>query len=298
MCINITSVHVIARRLLTRKLVTDSLCNKQRNFQQHTNVNKLDHRLLDCQGTWLQFVIRNYASKNNIFAYSGDLTMEKPLEPHVVLYNAKGLTGFMQQASESVQRLSTVRYADGREKKKHYAEHIQDRIEDLFGVGADLELRIAKLTVDIRTVIPHCVKFSQDKKNKAQLVEKIQMRKKLLKYLRKEDYQRFLWLLRELRIRYVPIQEYHGHASKRFLKRSGTVKAAFDVRKQKLIELREQLDAEWVDYEVYKQTTLADIQNDIEKLCLDRKLLWKQQVRESVTKAEVKLLEKVQVGRT
>ncbi|XP_046577216.1 28S ribosomal protein S15, mitochondrial-like [Haliotis rubra] len=298
MCIKITSMHVIARRLLTRKLMSESLCFSQRNFQQQTNINKLDHRLLDSQGTWLQLVARNYASKNNTFAYSGDLTMQKPLEPHAVLYNAKELTSSLQQASESVQRLSTVGYADGRERKTHYVEDIQDRIEDLFGVGADLELRIAKLTVDIRTVIPHCVKFRQDKKNKAQLVEKIQMRKKLLKYLRKEDYQRFLWLLRELRIRYVPIQEYHGHASKKFLKRSGTVKAAFNVRKQKLIELREQLDAERVDYEVYKQKALADIQIDIEKLCLDRNLLWKQQVRESMTKAEVKLLKKVQVGRT
>lgn len=143
--------------------------------------------------------------------------------------------------------------------------------------------------IHLRLVMLKCC---QDKKTKAQLVEKIQMRKKLLKYLRQEDYQRFLWLLRELKIHYAPIQEYHGHASKKFLKRSSTVKAAFDVRKQKLFELREQLDAERVDYEVYKQKTLVNIKNDIDKLNLDRELLWKQQVHESVTKAEVNLLKK------
>ncbi|XP_071115259.1 small ribosomal subunit protein uS15m-like [Haliotis cracherodii] len=295
MSIKLPSMYITARRLLTKNWITESnipLGINQRHFQQHPNVNKFDRRLLTCQGTLLQLFARNYATKQNVFAYSGDLAMRKPLEPQTVLYSAKGLTDSLQQASESVQRLSTVGYADGRERKAHYVEDIQDRMEDLFGAGAHLELRIAKLTVDIRTVIPHCVKFSQDKKTKAQLVEKIQMRKKLLKYLRQEDYQRFLWLLRELKIRYAPIQEYHGHASKKFLKRSSTVKAAFDVRKQKLFELREQLDAERVDYEVYKQKTLVNIKNDIDKLNLDRELLWKQQVRESVTKAEVNLLKK------
>lgn len=52
--------------------------------------------------------------------------------------------------------------------------------------------------------------FVQDKHAKSQLIEKIQGRKKLLKFLRKEDYQRFMWLLKELQIRYVLPPDYYG----------------------------------------------------------------------------------------
>ena len=53
------------------------------------------------------------------------------------------------------------------------------------------------------------VTLMQDKLNKARLVEKIQLRKKILKYLRRTDYQRFMWLLQELQIRYVLPPEYY-----------------------------------------------------------------------------------------
>nr|KAG5711230.1 hypothetical protein BaRGS_004874 [Batillaria attramentaria] len=131
-------------------------------------------------------------------------------------------------------------------------------------------MHVAMLTVEIRNLIPHVITVRKDKKSKSVLVEKIQMRKKILKFLRREDYQRFLWLLRELRIRYVLPPDYYKHESKRFKRKQEVFKAADELRKKKIAELREQLESEREEFMQYKAETLKQIEDDMAKYNLDK----------------------------
>lgn len=169
-----------------------------------------------------------------------------------------------------VQRLCSVDFATGKEKLLHRKEEMQERIFQLFGPGADREIRVAKLTVEIRNLIPHVLSVRKDKRSKSVLVEKIQMRKKILKFLRREDYQRFMWLLRELRIRYVLPKDYQKRETRRYKRKQAVFKAADELRKKKIAELREQLEAEREEFMKYKEATLQQIEEDIAKYSLDR----------------------------
>ena len=51
----------------------------------------------------------------------------------------------------------------------------------------------------------------QDKLAKSMLVERIQARKKYLKFLRLKDKEKFDWLLKELKIKFVPYRDYEKY---------------------------------------------------------------------------------------
>ncbi|KAL8599111.1 hypothetical protein ACOMHN_007827 [Nucella lapillus] len=202
------------------------------------------------------------------FDYSGDLATQRPLDPQATHVDFKDFTQ-LESASEPVQKLSSIDFASGTEKKIHRREEMKERIFLLFGTGAEKELHVANLTVDIRNMIPHVLACRKDKLSKARLVEKIQLRKKMLKNLRRNDYQRFLWLLQELRIRYVLPPDYHKLITRKYRRKQEVWEAANSLRQKKMDALKAQLAAEKEDFLRHKEEVLKQLEEDAQSYGLD-----------------------------
>lgn len=112
------------------------------------------------------------------------------------------------------------------------------------------------------------------------------MRKKLLKNLRKKDYEVFLWLLKELKIKYSPQANYIKPESKRAYYKRLAREEAMAYRDQKLEELREQLEEEKKVFEVEKAKVLAQIETDIKEHNLDKTQLLKYVKAKQVEKSD------------
>ncbi|XP_041354970.1 28S ribosomal protein S15, mitochondrial-like [Gigantopelta aegis] len=219
------------------------------------------------------------------FDYSGDLITQKPIDPSLLKCGFKELSE-IKQSHPNVQRLCSIEFADGKEVKQYRLEQMSDRIENLFGKDCIYESIVSKLTVDIRNMIQHCLHFNRDKRSKAVLVEKIQRRKKMMKYLRRQDYEHFQWLLRELKIKYVLPPAYYGQITRKFRRKEEAVHEAVRLRREKLKTLEGELAQERVEFEKYKVKTLAQIEKDISDLNLDADAIKKKLVRK-IEKEEI-----------
>jgi len=112
----------------------------------------------------------------------------------------------------------------------------------------------------------------QNKKHKAYLVERIARRKKILGYLRQIDYDRYEWMLNELKVANEPRDPY-----KIFEKKSARVKEITEIRKnlrrtiqKKIKTVKQDLRSQEEDYFKEKEQILQDIDKDIEILGLNK----------------------------
>ena len=109
----------------------------------------------------------------------------------------------------------------------------------------------------------------QDKKSKSELVIRIARRKKYLKLLRNEDYERFLWLLKELKIRYIPARK-----TTRVTYKQERIKSAETKADEQMIikedEIRRLLEKEKEEYLKAKPQMLEEIENDIKEYGLSK----------------------------
>ena len=113
--------------------------------------------------------------------------------------------------------------------------------------------------------------FFKNKRAKVLLKEKIEKRQKLLKQLSKHDYDRFVWLLKELKINYKP---HTKETVTRLTKREKIRKAVEDKMKvektAKMEALRERFIKEKELFMEHKKKILEEIARDIEKYELDK----------------------------
>lgn len=218
------------------------------------------------------------------FDYSGDLVTQKPLNHEDIHADFKEFPQ-LQNAPELVHKLFSIDFATGQERKIHRKEEMRERIIHLFGPSADHEMHVAMLTVDIRNMIQHCLVDRKDKLSKSRLVEKIQLRKKILKYLRRKDYQRFLWLLQELRIRYVLPPDYYRQITKKYRRKQQVWEEANNLRLKKIADLKAQLEAEREEFVRYKEEVLSRIEADAAKYNLDLQEFVKKLERKRIGKS-------------
>jgi len=92
-----------------------------------------------------------------------------------------------------------------------------------------------------------------------------------MKRLRREDYVSFIWLLKMLQVKYVPVKPYTMHESKFARQKRQAREAAMDLKRQQLTELREKLSEEREVFLEHKKKVLADFEDKIAKYDLDKK---------------------------
>ena len=101
--------------------------------------------------------------------------------------------------------------------------------------------------------------------------ELIEKRTKLLKNLSKRDYDRFLWLLKELKIEYKPKNpKTLVKLSKKDTVRKGAADEVTQNKEEKLEKLRERFAEEKERFMEHKKSVLEGIERDIETYQLDK----------------------------
>lgn len=110
----------------------------------------------------------------------------------------------------------------------------------------------------------------QDKVAKSQLVERIQSRKKKLRKLREVDFEKFEWLLDELKIKYVPYDAYsYRHYGKRAVRKMAARNRTLAMYKQKLNSLQIDLIEEKEKFDVIKMQELNVIEQQLSELGIE-----------------------------
>jgi small subunit ribosomal protein S15 len=206
------------------------------------------------------------------FEYSGDLRKLPELEKTTILAKYKGLEPEIE-GNEILKKLCSLEFATPGEYAEHRRYLIKERMLQLFGPDCELELQVALLTLRIRQMIPYCIKYRKDKGNKTHLVNLINHRKDLLTHLRETDHERFEWLLRELKIRYVIPRDPEPFKGWKHNLRVATKDEAASKQRQKLEELKVKFEAEKKVFFEHKAKVLAQIEEDLKQFGLDRSFL-------------------------
>ena len=101
--------------------------------------------------------------------------------------------------------------------------------------------------------------------------ELIDKRTKLLKNLSKRDYDRFIWLLKELKIEYRPNNpKTLAKLSKKDTVRKEAADEVVQNKEEKLKKLRERFAQEKEKFMEHKKSVLEEIEQDIETYQLDK----------------------------
>lgn len=104
------------------------------------------------------------------------------------------------------------------------------------------------MTATIRRYQEHMEQFPRDKKTLVQLKERIDKRKKFLKYLRRWDYKRFEWVLEKLDLVYKPPPpRYHWITRKESLVKLTDIHCS-DVKNEKLENLKNTLKSQQIGF--------------------------------------------------
>lgn len=178
---------------------------------------------------------------------SGDLKPLAPIDLHQYSLEYKG-SKELENADEIVKKLFTLEYQP---KYKATLVAMREMVEKVRRHPQDcgsMEVKIAKMTVLIRSMQKTMEEFPRNRRMKVRLKEMIDRRKKFLKYLRTWDYKRFEWLLEKLDLVYKPPpNEFHWITRKESLQKL-TDKYCEDLKNERLGAYRRELEAQQEDF--------------------------------------------------
>lgn len=121
-----------------------------------------------------------------------------------------------------------------------------------------------KFITDNTDLTQNNISLFQNKKHKAYLYERIAKRKKLLSYLRVQDYDRFLWLLKELKLTYTPVKQYdYFTLGKRALEKKRIREELYAEMTTKIKSVKERIEVEKENFLQEKEKVLEEIDNAV-----------------------------------
>ncbi|XP_053432786.1 28S ribosomal protein S15, mitochondrial isoform X2 [Nycticebus coucang] len=136
--------------------------------------------------------------------------------PSTLLKDYQNVPG-IENVDDVVKRLLSLEMANKKEKLKIKQEQLMKKVGANPEDTRSLEARIVALTVKIRNYEEHMQKHRKDKTHKRYLLMGIDQRKKMLKNLRKTNYDVFEKTCRELGIEYTFPPLYYRRAHRRFV---------------------------------------------------------------------------------
>lgn len=121
---------------------------------------------------------------------------------------------------------------------------------------------MAKWTAQIRSMQEVMEKFPRNKKLKVILKEKIDKRKRFLRYLRKWDYKKFEWVVEQLDIIYKPYPaEFHWITRKESLQKLVSIHCN-KLKQEKLNAYRKKLESQQLEFLENKIKNLEFIRDE------------------------------------
>ncbi|ELK01961.1 28S ribosomal protein S15, mitochondrial [Pteropus alecto] len=136
--------------------------------------------------------------------------------PSTLLKDYQNIPG-IEKVDDVVKRLLSLEMANQKEKLKVKQEQLMNKVMANPEDTSALEARIVALTVKIRNYEEHMQKHRKDKTHKRYLLMSIDRRKKMLKNLRKTNYNVFEKTCKELGIEYTFPPLYHRKAHRRWV---------------------------------------------------------------------------------
>lgn len=168
----------------------------------------------------------------------------------------------LEMADPIVKQLLSIQYGRKKEiwndERKRLVSAAQRHPDDT----RSMQSYIAHLTVDIRQLQEHMRLYRTDRLHKSQLIELIDRRRKMLKYLRTWDYKLFLWVLDQLNIKYQTRCELFKKVTRKQRLREEAEQKAADMEKQKMEDFRQKLEKDREQFESEKATLLHEIEED------------------------------------
>ncbi|CAB3245608.1 unnamed protein product [Arctia plantaginis] len=213
---------------------------------------------------------------------SGDLEGMPPI-PESALGIDYALTEEIKDAPESVKKIFSVGHLGRKEYNNLVKQELKDRVRRHQYDTNTAETKIAWLTAQIRYLQDTMDKFPRNSKMKQLVQERIDRRKKLLKFLRQYDYKKFEWLLEKLNIEYKAHPESHHKLSRKESLRKLTEMHCEDIRKKKLDDYRNLLESQQGPYLKQKLEALTFIRSEQIDL----------QMPVTVTEQDIKKVEKM-----
>ncbi|KAL4233713.1 ribosomal protein S15 [Mactra antiquata] len=197
------------------------------------------------------------------FDYGGDLVKQEPLDLSEIVFKYRDIPE-VHTLPDHVKRLFTLDCATSLERLEHRNAVVLEEVTKLVGPGNTVEKQICYLTIKIRNLIPYIVQERRNKKHKDYLVKTIEKRKKMLRKLRRIDYDRFVWLLRYLQITFQEDKPYTYWKLGRYaVQKSDARQEAYQEGRQKFLEVQKRFEEEKTEYIKEKEKVLNEIDADI-----------------------------------
>ncbi|XP_783063.3 28S ribosomal protein S15, mitochondrial [Strongylocentrotus purpuratus] len=149
-----------------------------------------------------------------------------PAQPRLGFEKVKEL----ETANENVKKLFSLDFGTGNDLHNMRRKLSQDFVRDKPDEKDDLAVKIATITEHIRALAPHVENNKKDSVNKVRMLNAIDRRRKMLKYLRKRNYERFERLLVELNLTWTPPPEFYRRKTRRSMEKKATVQEAYAKR--------------------------------------------------------------------
>lgn len=197
------------------------------------------------------------------FDYSGDVGELEPLKDDETMFVYRGLEDKFKEFPQNYSKVTSLEYADGQEKMAHRIWTMQEKFLNICKYGERSEMIIAQKTIQIRNLKEHCQKNKKDTLARVILLEQIQGRKKELKKLRKRDYKRFIWLLKELNLLYRPHPLYVDLNTRRARMRQYLREETCRIIREKINTVYTRLDSEKENFYTEKEKVLSEIRKDL-----------------------------------
>lgn len=197
------------------------------------------------------------------FDYSGDFGELEPLKDDETMFVYRGLEDKFKEFPQNYSKVTSLEYADGQEKMAHRIWTMQEKFLNICKYGERSEMIIAQKTIQIRNLKEHCQKNKKDTLARVILLEQIQGRKKELKKLRKRDYKRFIWLLKELDLLYRPHPLYVDLNTRRARMRQYLREETCRIIREKINAVYTRLDSEKENFYTEKEKVLSEIRKDL-----------------------------------
>eukprot|EP00918_Siedleckia_nematoides_P012346 GHVU01027105.1.p1 GENE.GHVU01027105.1~~GHVU01027105.1.p1 ORF type:complete len:311 (+),score=49.16 GHVU01027105.1:73-1005(+) len=200
------------------------------------------------------------------FANSGDLKQEPEAldlsQPRIGFEDCEEL----KNASDTVQKLFSVEFADGRTRQLKRIAEIQEKLGDAPNPPGQLEFRIAMKTAAIRNAIQHCLLFRKDKRAKVRLLETIQARNKDVNKLRVLDLDNFKFVTEKLELEHKPFVEFNFKLSRAATRKKEARDDALKVYHSRMKILQEKLTVEKEEFYKYKEEEFERIAQELKEM--------------------------------
>ncbi|XP_038191069.1 28S ribosomal protein S15, mitochondrial [Arvicola amphibius] len=145
----------------------------------------------------LLLAARAYATQKPVQPSRDD---EPPASMFIKEYNS--ILPNMEKVDDVVKRILSLEMANKKEKSKVKQEQLMNKIAENPEDSRTLEAQIVALTVRIRSYEEHMQKHRKDKAHKRHLLMSIDRRNKMLKLLRRTNYEVFEKACKELGVEY------------------------------------------------------------------------------------------------